>query len=155
MIFENLHLSVYYFISTVKRFMEPVCCHKLKRKILLEMVKTVVQASLCGEGIVKTWKYYSYSIQIPPRTLLLKAFLWFSLIHLQSGLKKALLTSSQRTTVEELFLDRYFGLVLHVDKPQVIPFLGILPNVTSSTTMLQYFGNYLVDRSRYSAFQGL
>lgn len=106
MIFENLHLSVYCFISTVKRFMEPVCCHKLKRKILLEMVKTIVQASLCGEGIVKTWKYYSYSIPIPPQTLLLKAFLWLSLIHLKSGLKKALLTSSQRATVEELFLDR-------------------------------------------------
>lgn len=97
--------------------MEAVYCHKLKRKILLEMVKTVVEACLCGEEIMKTWKYYSYSIQTPPQTLLLKAFLWFSLIHFQCGLKKAFLTVSQRATVEELFLDRYFGLFLHVDKP--------------------------------------
>lgn len=89
-IFESLHLSLYYFINTVKRFLEAVCCHKLKRKILLEMVKTVAEACLCGERIVKTWKYYNYSIQTPPQTLSLKAFLWFSLIHFQSGLKKAL-----------------------------------------------------------------
>lgn len=74
-IFESLHLSLYYFINTVKRFLEALCCHKLKRKILLEMVETVVAACLCGEGIVKKWKYCSYSIQTPPRTLLLKAFL--------------------------------------------------------------------------------
>lgn len=94
-----------------------MCCHKLKRKVLLEMVKTFLEACLCAEGIVKTWKYYSYSIQTSLPTLLLKAFLWFNLTHFQSELKKALLTSSQRTTVEELFLESYFGLFLHVDKP--------------------------------------
>lgn len=116
-IFVSLHLPLYYFINTFKRFLEALCCHKLKRKIVLEMVKIVVAACLCGEGIVKKWKYYSYSTQTPLRTLLLKAFLWFSLVHFQSEVKKALLTPSQRATVEDLFLDRYFGLFLHVDKP--------------------------------------
>lgn len=88
------------------------------------MFKTVLQTCVGGEVIVKTWKHHSYSTLTPPQTILLKVFLQFSLIHFQSGLKKALLTSFQRATVEELFLGIYFGLFLYVDKSYMIALLA-------------------------------
>lgn len=76
-VFKSLHFYAYYFINILKRFSQATCCHEPKRKILLEMVKNAAMTNLRGEGILKTQKYYTYSVQFPHR-LLLKVFLWFS-----------------------------------------------------------------------------